>query len=77
MNEYRLTRPHLYQCDCPGRTDPSARQGHYVHAENINAAADKLRKAFPAERFDVQYWGPNLYEHGELVLAHGAYMSVA
>jgi len=52
--EYRLTRRDLYRHDCIGRDDVGARQGHYVFAASPQDAADKLRKVFPGESFDVQ-----------------------
>jgi len=51
--EYRLTRRDLYR-DCIARDDVGARQGHYVFAASPQDAADKLRKVFPGESFDVQ-----------------------
>ncbi len=58
--EYRVTLPWVYaNKNCPGNTDPSARQGYYVEAESLGEAISKLRKRDP-KRFscdlEIQEW---------------------
>ena len=75
--EFRVTRPERYETDdCPGKDDPSARQGYYIKAQDAHEAAEKcktfLAKAhdlFDGEcRFDVQVWK----EPGRCVYAKNA-----
>lgn len=56
--EWRCTRPALYQCDCDARTDPSARQGHYITADTEAEARKRMNEKFPDDNgwFDVQLW---------------------
>lgn len=54
MNEYRCTRPACYtHPNCPGWADWTARQGHYVVAENSEEARRIMREDFPGETIDV------------------------
>lgn len=57
MNQYRCTRPGCYEKGCPGHTDPSARQGHYIYAETREDAIEQMIKRFPDDvHFDIQLW---------------------
>lgn len=57
VNEYRMTRPDLYQGDCPGRDDPSARQGHYVRATTEAEAHREMRNDYPNDsHFTCKLW---------------------
>jgi hypothetical protein len=53
-NEYRCTRPDLYNIHCQGHFDKSARQGHYVIARNKEEARQVMKHDFPGERIDVE-----------------------
>lgn len=59
MTEYRCTRNALYQHDCIGRDDVTARQGHYIHAESEEEAMQIMADRYPDETeagFTVQQW---------------------
>lgn len=57
MKEFRRTLPGLYPKGSPGYSDPSARQGHYIKAEDKDEALDKMLKRFPEETlFHIQEW---------------------
>jgi hypothetical protein len=66
---WRLTLPECYQANCPGLTDPSARNGHYqrlsgsrgVAPMGLHEAAVNVAKEFPDHRYiDAQPWdGPD------------------
>lgn len=49
MNEYRCTRPDMYRGNCPGAGDPSARQGHYIDAEDEADAHRQMRADYPSD----------------------------
>jgi len=56
-NEYRCTRPNCYPPRSPGHTDKSARQGHYIDAENEESARRAMRWLYPNDtHFDVELW---------------------
>ena len=57
MHEYRCTRVVLYLADCPGKTDLSSRQGHYVVADSPEAARREMAESFPQDL-------PRAAEHG-------------
>jgi hypothetical protein len=60
MSEYRVTRPDCYKGNCPGRSDLSARQGHYCDASSPEEAKEIVRKRLGLsadEPLDVQIWG--------------------
>lgn len=65
MNEYRVTLRSLYSPGCPGHTNLSARQGHYVVATSA-VEAEKLIKKEATKKFgrpievDVQLWKENV-----------------
>ena len=49
-NEYRCTRSNLYTDPrCLGLTNPSARQGHYIHADSEQEALAKMKSNYPHE----------------------------
>ena len=57
--EYRCTRNALYQHDCIGRDDITERQGHYIWAQNEEAAWEEMAKRYPQETtagFTVEPW---------------------
>jgi hypothetical protein len=55
--EYRCTRPALYQDEGdPGKGNPKLRQGHYIRAVDEDEAEAIMKKQFPGEEIDVQYW---------------------
>lgn len=59
MPEYRCTRNALYQHDCLGRDDLTARQGHYIHAESDEEAWQIMATRYPEETkagFTVELW---------------------
>ena len=57
MNQYRCTRPEVYEEGCPGHTEPGARQGHYIDALTEEEALMRMKQWFPAESwFDIQLW---------------------
>lgn len=59
MTEYRCTRNALYQHDCIGRDDVTARQGHYIHAHSEEEAMQIMADRYPDETeagFTVQEW---------------------
>lgn len=64
--EFRVTLPELYDAEgCPDKTNPSARQGHYVRADSPEeAVAELVREFYENNRhrdithFDVQGWHP-------------------
>ncbi len=58
MPEFRITRPKLYQGNCAGRADVSAREGHYIVAETRDGAALEAASQYPDKVFDVQDWKP-------------------
>jgi hypothetical protein len=53
MKEYRCTRitpfGHEYAPRSPAFTDKSARQGHYIHAEDEVAAYNQMAHEFPED----------------------------
>lgn len=50
MNEYRCTRNAPYSNPrCPGYADTSARQGHYVWAEDVVEAITHMETDFPQD----------------------------
>jgi hypothetical protein len=58
---YRCTRPDVYQSNCPGRTDVTARQGHYLAAVSAEDAHRMMRERFPQDsHFDVRLYNENL-----------------
>lgn len=58
MPQFRCTRPDAYGPGCPGHTDPSARNGHYITAADPEEAREKMKSRFPEDsRFDVEPWG--------------------
>jgi hypothetical protein len=49
-NDYRFTIPVLYSNpNCPGHTNPGARQGHYIRACTLAQAWSKVHRAFGNE----------------------------
>lgn len=62
MNEYRCTRPDLYDSPgCTGHKNPSARQGHYVNAESLDDALAQMKKKFPSDKkFEGELWKSNV-----------------
>lgn len=44
MREYRITRPEKYGPRSPGHSNPSARQGYFVHAKTPDHARKDFRK---------------------------------
>lgn len=59
MKEYRCTRNALYSHQCIGHDDLTARQGHYIQANSIEEAWQKMAIKFPKETaagFTVQEW---------------------
>ena len=55
MHEFRCTRPNVYSGDCPGKTDPTTRQGHYVFADDIPTAVAHMAEMFPDDFvFDIE-----------------------
>lgn len=59
MKEYRCTRNGMYQHQCIGRDDLSARQGYYLEAHSAEEAWQKMAVRFPEETtvgFTVQEW---------------------
>ena len=54
--EWRCTRPGYYQADCPGRTNPRSRQGHYIRAPNEEVARLIMNRDYPGEEIDVERW---------------------
>ena len=59
MKEYRCTRNALYSHQCIGRDDLTARQGHYIQANDPEEAWQKMAIRFPEEAeagFTVQEW---------------------
>lgn len=52
---FRCTRRDLYR-GCPGESNPSDRQGHYIEAEVARFALLEMRKRYPFERFTIQLW---------------------
>ncbi len=56
--EFRCTRPESYIGNCVGRTDLSARQGHYIDAVDMQEAAEEMAVRWPHDNaFDVQVAG--------------------
>ncbi|MDV3002531.1 MAG: hypothetical protein N5P05_004186 (plasmid) [Chroococcopsis gigantea SAG 12.99] len=49
MNEYRCTRNAPYQENCPGKSDITARQGHYIRAESPEEALQEMANRYPDE----------------------------
>lgn len=64
MSEYRCTRitpgGNHYPSNSPAYNDPSARQGHYIHACNLQDAYDQLAKLFPEDLIQQQLPGMKL-----------------
>jgi len=59
VKEYRCTRNALYQHDCLGRDDITARQGYYIDAESSEEAWQKMATRFPEETeagFTTEKW---------------------
>lgn len=59
LKDYRCTRNALYQHECLGQNDSSARQGYYIKANSIEEAWEKMAIRFPEETeagFTVQEW---------------------
>jgi hypothetical protein len=59
MQEYRCTRNALYQHNCAGQHDLTARQGHYLRANSKEEAWHEMAKRFPDETkagFTVDEW---------------------
>jgi hypothetical protein len=57
MHKYRLTRPEKYpDPNSRGYSDPYARQGYYLYAENESAALREMAKEFPREYFTCEIW---------------------
>ena len=57
MNQYRCTIPEYYEEGCPGHTNMSARQGHYITAETETEAISQMHLNFPkVSKIDVQLW---------------------
>ena len=54
--EWRCTRPGYYQADCPGRTNPRSRQGHYIRAPTEEVARLVMNRDYPGEKIDVERW---------------------
>lgn len=53
-DNYRITRPMQYPKRSLGHEDPSARQGYYLHADDVHKAVRKIAKDFRDRFFDVQ-----------------------
>lgn len=73
VNEYRCTRPAVYQCNCPGRTNLGAREGHYIRATSEAAARQRMAEKFPEDAqagfgFDVQLWKKDIQPDGSYTL---------
>jgi hypothetical protein len=68
--QVRATRPDMYQGNVVGRSDPSARQGHYSSHPTWFECVVDLRRRFPGEKLCFQIWdnGP---EHGQVVWIDG------
>lgn len=64
LSEYRVTYPLCYEPNTPGHTDPSARQGYYVTAEEPEQAARKSCNASSVllAVIDVQPWKGDFLE---------------
>ena len=61
MNEYRITRPKKYPPTSAGHKDLSAREGYYVHGENLLDALNKLKLLLSSDIiFDVETEGKYL-----------------
>lgn len=59
MIQYRVTRPFVYSFGTPGYSDPSARQGYYVSANDTEEATAIIRKRLKlsrTEKLDIQKW---------------------
>lgn len=59
--EYRCTRQALYTHDCIGRDQTSARQGHYIVAEDMPSAIDEMVDRYPedySKGFTIQQCKP-------------------
>lgn len=56
MPNFRITRASFYDKGTPGHTDPSARQGYYVEAEDAKHALWAAAREFPGETLDCQSW---------------------
>jgi len=51
LNEYRCTRNSPYiMHSCPGRNDPTARDGYYIVARSPEEAMEKMAEKFPLDR---------------------------
>jgi len=69
---FRCTRNDVYPEDCPGSKNVSARQGHYVTANNPEDALYEMRRRYPDDDgFTVQLWEGPL--RGTLLIPHPAY----
>lgn len=61
LKDYRCTRNALYQHNCLGQNDISARQGYYIKAHGIEEAWEQMAIRYPEETevgFTVQEWEP-------------------
>ena len=59
LKDYRCTRTALYQHDCLGKNDISARQGYYIQAHGIEEAWEQMATRYPEETelgFTIQEW---------------------
>jgi hypothetical protein len=59
MREFRCTRNALYMDECLGHEDISTRQGHYIWAEDEDAAWREMARRYPEETtagFTVDPW---------------------
>jgi hypothetical protein len=65
MNEYRCTFPRYYPKGSLGHNNPSARQGHYVKANNHSELMDKMRDQGLSQHgtVEIQLW----YRDGQWV----------
>ena len=60
MPQFRCTRSTPYGPGCPGFNDTTARQGHYIEADNEEQALDRMKERFPNESifsFTAEPWG--------------------
>lgn len=68
--EFRCTIPHYYRGNCPGATNVSDRQGHYVDAFSAPEAAEIVRKdnkLAESAVIDVQAWHVEDEKQGTLL----------
>lgn len=58
LYHFRCTLPEYYEAGCPGHTDLSARQGHYIQATTARQAAMLVY-----ERSHTDYCGGCIHDH--------------